>query len=86
MATTKFPLICDTDGTSHKQDKIGLNQATVTACNVLIHDQTCVMKILTALYDSEVSAGIVNNVGTTMDPRLAVRISHVEELKSPSKA
>ena len=49
-------------------------------------DQTCLMKILSVLHDSEIFANIVSTVGTKMDPRLAVHTAYAEELKSPLKA
>ena len=60
-------------------------RSAATAYNFLTHDQTCLMKILSILYDSEVFANVVSTVGK-MDPRLAVHTVYAEELKSPLKA
>ena len=52
----------------------------------MTHDQTYSMKISSVQHDSEVSADVVNVVGTKMDPRQAAHTEYVEELKSPLKA
>ena len=61
--------------TEHYTNKTVLNKQVKIKPLQLLDHQICVMKILSVLYDSEVFVGVINNVGTKVDPRMAVHIA-----------
>ena len=74
--------------TEHYANKTVLNKLVKIKPLQLLDHQICVMKILSVLHDSEVFVGVVNNVGTKVDPRMAVHIAiaYVEELNKNKKS